>query len=274
MINLSEIYSNYLDSLKEEKTRDPFRLFVSDVGKCPRQVACRMLGTEKNPEAAQSVFNRNIMFDNALHMESRMIEALKWDGRLIAEQEDVDVYDHENWGGRFDIIADVDGRRVIEYKTANSNAFRHDFDRDDYRLQASVYDIYCRELYTLTARPLIPLFDRGGTNTYKWEEVNVSKGQVFYLMNELDDVRATMKVGGELPPKLGKILKKRSYDKELVLEPPWDCGWCDYSDVCKPETGKSVWARRDDNREPWTVCRAADPAVLANWALIELENIV
>jgi CRISPR/Cas system-associated exonuclease Cas4 (RecB family) len=274
MINLSQIYAEYLSSLKEEKERDPYRLFVSDVGKCPRQVGYRLIGTAKNPEAEQTGWNRSIMFDNALHMEQRMIEALEWKGLLIAEQMDVDVYDRDNWGGRFDMIANLDGIRVVEYKTANSNAFRHDFDRDDYRLQASTYHVYCEDEYGLTAPPLIPLFDRGGTNTYKWEEVEVEPERVAMLMDELEWVRKDAKNDMVLTPQLDKVLVKRSYEKALVLEAPWDCGWCDYSDECQPDMSTSTWAKRTDNREPWTVCKAADPTILEEWATRETEELV
>lgn len=269
MVNLSQIYAEYIDSLKDKKVRDPQRLFVSDVGHCPRSVSYRIQETEKNPVADQTLWNKTIMFDLAQQMEWRMVEALDHAGLLIAEQLDVDIFDRENWGGRFDFIADVDGIRVIEFKTANSNAFRHPFDRPDYRLQASVYHIYCEEEYGLDAQPLIPLFDRGGTNTYKWEEVVVEPEKVKYLMDELECVRNGMEA-----PQLEKVLVKRSYDKQIVLEPPWSCGWCDYSDVCKPDMGTSIWAVRKDNRDPWEAKKAADPVKLAAYCTSIVDEIL
>lgn len=273
MINLSALYSNYIDSLKEEKERDPYRLFISDVGKCPRQVGYRLVGTEKNIVSKQTLINKNIMFDVALHMEEMMMEALNKEGLLIAFQDDVDVYDRENWGGRLDFIADVEGTRVVEFKTVASGAFRHGLDYPHYRKQSMTYDMYCRDVYNLEAVPLLPFFDRGGTNTWQWEEVQPDDHLITSLMDELEEVRADAKEGNVFYPQLSRQLFKRSYEKQLVCEAPWDCGWCDYSDECEPDMSKSVWAVRDDNREPWTVKRAANPLVLEKWATKELENI-
>jgi hypothetical protein len=273
LINLSALYSNYIDSLKETKERDPYRLFISDVGKCPRQVGYRLIGADKNYVSEQTLINKNIMFEVALHMEEMMMSALEREGILIAFQEDVEVYDRENWGGRLDFVADVEGIRVVEFKTVASGAFRHGLDYPHYRKQSMTYDMYCRDVYGLEAVPLLPFFDRGGTNTWQYEEVQPDDHLIASLMDELDAVRVDAQNDMVISPKLPKKLFKRSYEKQLVYEPPWDCGWCDWSDECNPDMGKSVWAERKDSREPWTVKKAADRELLMKWATKELENI-
>jgi hypothetical protein len=274
MLNLSEVYSDYLDSLKEDKDRDPHRLFLSDVGKCPRQVGYRLLETEKNPVNDQTRWNKTIMFANALYMEDVMAKALSRKGVLVAYQEDVDVYDRVNWGGRLDIVADLDGVRVVEFKTLNPNAFRHGLDYPHYRGQAMSYDVYCKEVYDLTAAPFLAYFDRAGQNTFQVEIVETDEHYVRTTMDTLEKVRNEAIANTVTYPKLDKVLVMRSYDKQLVYEPQWGCQWCDYSDVCKPDMSKSVWATRDDNRSPWTIKRAADPAILEAYATKTLERFV
>lgn len=274
MLNLAEIYSNYCDSLADDKQRDPFRLFISDIGKCPRQIAYRLLETEKNYEPPQSKWNKSIMFSVALFLEDNLQKALEHAGRLIAFQDDIEMPDRDNWGGRLDFIADVGGRRVVEFKTLNPNAFRHDLDYPHYRMQAMTYDLYCKEKYGLEKDALLVFFDRAGQNTYQTEEVPTNEGLIREKMDELDAVRDDASLGGPLPPRLPKVLKHRSYDKQIVLEPPWECGYCDYSDACNPDVSKSVWAERKSTAHPWTPKDAANREMLEQHCNELLEELL
>ncbi len=77
-------------------------------------------------------------------------------------------------------------------------------------------------------------------------------------MDRLDIMRSEVISEEHLPPKMEKVLKLRSYGKKIVLEPPWQCGWCDYSDVCKPDLRKQDWANFDKETGIWTPTSKAE----------------
>ena len=124
-MSLSAIYADFVK--KEEKDRDPLRLFVTDAGKCHRQIAYRLLDTEKDYVSPQAEINKLIMFDIAEYLEETLWVALLESNKGVDYQQDVVMHDRENWGGRFDIIADYDGgERVIEVKSLYPGAFKYD----------------------------------------------------------------------------------------------------------------------------------------------------
>lgn len=272
-MSLSEIYAWYYDSRQEKKERDQLRLYVTDLGKCKRQVAYRLLGTPKNPKADQTVVNESIMFDLADFLELQLCDALDAKGLLLDYQRGINIYDHENWGGRLDILADYHGARVIEVKSVRSNKFNYADELPDraHSKQAAVYDHYIREEDgedSLQAAPLLWYVDRGGSNTplefpieYDWEEIDAE-------MCALDKIREALDIFDDesLPPQMQKVLKLRSYGKKIVLEPPWNCGYCDYSDACQPDMRKSEWANFDKGSGLWTPTSRADIAKLVLFA--------
>jgi hypothetical protein len=263
-MNLSQMYAAWLDSKKEEKDRDPKRLFVSDVGKCPRMVAYRMLETEMDFKAEQSKVNKTIMFDLAEHIEALLAEALKESGSLIAYQDGIDLSPRINWGGRLDIVATYNGGpRIIEVKTVHPNAFNYELDYYNHQCQAAVYDMYWWNTPEHHELPLLVYFDRGGQNTPVEQVVDYDADEIHMQMDNLEAMRDKLP---ELPGQMPKELHVRSYSKKIVLEPDHQCSYCDYALTCQPDMGKSVWAERDNADAPWTPKKAADPVVLAGFA--------
>lgn len=265
-MNLSTIYANHV--AKEEKERDQYRLFVSDVGKCPRMAGYRMIGQQRDAISEQSHLNKLIMFDLAEYMERTLYWALIASGQAIAYQDDVEFPDRENWGGRLDIIAGYPlamTPRIIEVKTLHPNAFRYGIDYEAHRQQASVYHIYCEEKYGLSLPPLLVYFDRGGTNTPQEQEVNVDKDHTLALMDELERARDKA-YNGKLPARASKVLKVRDAGKSIKLEPSPDCRYCDWQGTCVPHMGKEVWATRVDVEGPWQPTKKAKPDMLEAFA--------
>ena len=266
-MSLSSIYANYLNSKKEEKVRDPKRLFLSDIGKCPRQVAYRLLETEEEYESEQEKINKTIMFDLAEHIEETLWLALEEKGMGVAFQPEVPLPDRENWGGRADIIADYCGRRVLEVKSIYPGAFKYPLENKypQHHHQANSYDIYLQDIYGLEAGPLIPYFDRGGQNTPQEIEVWMDSSGTIRLMDELDEVRENLP---ELPDKLPKCLTLTSYNKKIVYGPDPACRlpYCRYVDTaCHPDKSKSEWAVRERIKgqyQPWVLKKAHDPEIL------------
>lgn len=261
MKSLSEMYADHVQG--EQKERDPLRLFVSDVGKCPRQVAFRLKETTKDPVSDQTLINKQIMFDIAEHLEVTLYAAIAAQGRNIAYQFPVDMYDRENWGGRGDIIADYGGSRVIEVKSLYPGAFKHDIFYPQHRHQADIYDHYCSEEWELSAAPLLLYLDRGGMNTPVEQEVRMPWERSCALMDEMDAMRTALPT---MPEQLPHVLIERSWAKELSHEPDWHCTRCDYAWTCEKSMSKSVWATRPSKNDPWTIRKAADIDVLLKYA--------
>ncbi len=278
-MSLSAIYAEYLNNQKTHKDRDPKRLFLTDLGKCHRQIAYRMLETEQDPRSEQQDINSTIMFDLAEHIEDVLIEALGDD--VLTYQEDAPITDvtpeHVNWGGRCDILAEYNGRRVIEVKSVYPSSFKPDLPTKHhyYHLQAMAYDIYFREKYQLYASPLLAYFDRGGTNTPIEVEVTLSDDDVLKEMVLLENVRDNLP---HLPPKLPKVIEVRSWGKELKLEPDSACRqpYCKYTLECKPDTRTSCLAKREKDGDPWVATKAgrSHSNLLLDYAFTQTEKIM
>jgi len=265
-MNLSATLARHLNAQKEEKDRDPARLYVTDMGKCPRMVAYRIQQTEVDPVAEQSRINKTIMFDLAERIEVNLADALRAEGNLLGYQDGISLLPHENWGGRLDIVAMYKGSpRIIEVKTIHPNAFNHDIDYPQHHMQAAVYDIYYDWAGTQHDNPIVVYFDRGGQNTSVEQDCGYSRGEIEAQMVLLENARTTA-LAGELPPQMPKVLKLRSYAKQVMLEPSHQCTYCDYAMTCKPDMSKSVWAERPDNKSPFAAKKKANPEKLAAFA--------
>lgn len=269
---MSEMYCVYIESMKESKERDPLRLFVSDLGKCPRMIGYRMSGTEPDYISKQAFINKQIMFDTAEHIETMLTQALENEGLLIGSQVDVEFDGaRENWGGRCDIMADYNGRRIIEVKTTHPGAFKFDLDYPEHHLQAACYDLYMGDKWQLDAPPMLVYFDRGGQNTPVEKIVEVRTDNLLREMDKLEMVRDLMP---DLLDKLPKVLKLRSYKKEIKLEPDYRCGYCDYRETCKPLEGTETWASRPNANVPFTPSKKADPEKVVEFCNSILEDIL
>lgn len=256
-MTLSHLVAAHINRDKEEKERDPMRLFLSDIGKCPREVAYRLMGTEKDPETEQEKINKTIMFDLAERIERNVIEALDAEGILIGEQIDIKITDRKNWGGRLDILADYYGRRVIEVKSIYPGAFNYDLTEryPQHHHQANSYDHYCYEEYELEAPPLLSYWDRGGQNTPQEVEVHIAFNRT---ADEMDKLEMARDMVPDLPDRLGKVLNLRNYSKAIMLEPDGRCKrpYCKYTLECKQDMSVSCMADRENKDAMWKMKKA------------------
>ena len=266
-MDLAAVYDDYLVSKTIEKDRDPLRLFVTDVGKCPRQVALRMLGAKK----AETNARQRAMWDVAEYIEKTLADALDVAGRLTGYQFPIPIEDRENWGGRGDIsAADDEGKEFgIEVKTVNPMAFKHqDRPKEGHVYQKTIYEHY------LDIPFLLWYFDRGSdSNDPEQYDTSAEWEHVSSLMDELERMRAALP---ELPPILPRVLKK--FDKGTVLKqgPAWQCkpteqhGYCPYSGVsCFPDMSWNKWI---DIEPGFTPTKKADMDAVYEWALREADE--
>ena len=282
-MTLSHLVAAHINRDKEDKERDPKRLFLSDIGKCPREVAYRLMEAERDHETEQEKINKTIMFDLAERIERNVIDALDAEGMLIAEQLDIEMPDRTNWGGRLDILADYYGRRVIEVKSKYPGAFKYDLTTKYIweHHQARSYDHYCHDGYGLTAEPLLSYWDRGGQNTPQEVLVAVEWASTCQEMDVLDDTRERLP---ELPERLGKVLNLKNWYKDLILEPDGRCKrpYCKYTETCKQDMSTSCMASRTKEGGmwlPWKTKKAVSgheslvEEFLTDFAHKEMENM-
>lgn len=270
-LGISGMLATWIAKQKQEKDRDPMRLYLSDLGKCPRQIQYRLLQTPTNPASEQSIVNKELMFRQADNIETDITQMFAEGGHLWGFQESIEIPDRENWGGRYDIIADYPTKRIIEVKTLHPNAFRYDLDYPTHRLQAWSYHHYLAQTEELKEYPLLVYFDRGGSNT-PVEQI-VTPQPVVAVMDELDCARFECNVDQEVKwNQLPKVLKIRNAGKTIKLEPDGRCQYCDYSQLCAPDMGTEAWANRPDDVHPWVPTKKADPEALEAFATTIVED--
>lgn len=269
-MSLADIYDDYLVAMTIGKERDPKRLFVTDVGKCPRQVALRMMQADRKPVLPQ----QRMMWDLAEYIEETLMKALDVAGELESYQEPVVLPDRENWGGRMDIVRRVgDKLQIVEVKTERSNSLKRNADgnlayahpKPNHVRQASIYHHYFDFGEDGELPPVIWYAARGGSNLpVECVIDNVDFEPIRLEMDELDTVRDNLP---ELPPMLPKVIKETSYGKVLKYVTPWDCGYCDFAGVsCSPDLSEQVWAELDKKAGTWSIKGAANQSKLSGWA--------
>jgi hypothetical protein len=261
-MSLAEVYDAYLLSKEDKRDRDPHRLFVSDVGRCPKAVALRMSQAKKKPISDSEARNQRLMWDLAEYIEGTLADALFHEGLIDVGgyQMRVPIDDRDNWGGRLDILTLEP--RIIEVKTVRSNAFRFD-DRPkkEHIYQAAIYSHYLETPATLV------YFDRGGSNTPEEYEVEHEWEPIRKLMDELDAVREALPA---LPDMLPKVLKYTDRSTKLKLVPDWRCGYCDYSEAsCHPDMSTETWA---ELKGAWTPTKKADLDQVVQWATEQADT--
>jgi len=260
---------------KVDKVRDPMRLYATDIGKCPRQVCYRLLSTKKDYESPEKQRNDQRMYDVAEFIEAMLTAAFMWRGDLISHQTPVPFAQRSNWGGRADLIVELDGHyRVIEVKTHRGNASNYTLPKVPHVHQASSYHWELAREYELDASPLLWYVSRDGSGEPGEYEVPHVEAETVSLMDELDAARTRISLPGLdcLPPQLDKVLQLRSYGKTISCEPDWQCGYCAYAGTCQPDMSKSTWAALDGNG--WVVKKAADVALLSAWGEKNTEGML
>jgi len=272
-----ECYVEVMSHPVVRKERDQYRLFSTDIGKCPRAISYRMRGVAKDPRSAEQERNDRAMFEVAEHIESNLVAAFMWHGQLFDHQFSIpfSAYGRENWGGRGDLLVWLDGQvRIVEVKTHRGNASNYDLPKHPHMMQARSYDLHPPVDAELTAPGILWYKSRDGSGD-PWEfPVIAPATEVNGLMDELEAVREDAKADRELPTRRLKVLKLTSYGKKVELQPHWECkpGWCNFHETCKPDTGKSCWAEL--NGTLWNVKRAADVDALAAWGADEAAKML
>ena len=274
------VYDRWLVHQEGERRKRNGRLYVSDVGKCPRRIGYDLLDTTAKPSDPVQHNNMLRKFRLGVLVEQEMLEALRWSGQLVDYHVHLDLRD--NWGGELDFLVkdypdEGDGLRVFEMKGEFTKAYRFlaKEPRLEHTYQVGIYD---DEMGGLPLPPLVHYerlpdtkFSKGSGEDLWCEYIIDPKPDTAPLMDELDAMRSGLpELPGILPRVLKFTNKKRGSDQytKVSLVPDWRCNYCPYSNpeeggVCACETSVETWAEWDGG---WSQTKRADSGVLAGWA--------
>jgi hypothetical protein len=256
-------------------------LRATDVGKCPRAVAYRLLKTPKKPRSASAAANREVMMWAAYRFHFLTYSALNWAGILVEHEYEVPLPD--GWIGRSDaLIRNGDDLWRFDEKTVLPNAlqnYRYDHPKAKDCLQLATYD-----LPEPLGRGLIEYTDRAGSNRPEECEIDLEKWgtKVPPLMVALEAMRDSLP---ELPPMLDPTYQAhyskgqggRMWLSTIDCVTPWDCSYCDYhltrlESRTNPNSGrprKYGWTQSE------SVCKPVNlpPQQVAEWKNGSLTNV-
>ena len=261
-MDVSALIGEYLESNEEHKERND-RLYVTDVGRCPRSVAYDLMGAKKRTLSKHKAANKRFMFRLAHHVETDVGQALAHARIEYISQHPLEIDDHENWGGRPDFVIVRNGEMAygIEVKSLHPNAFRFELPKKEHIYQTTIY-----KEYTKTPEDWLLWYgDRGGANTPQQFVVSsLLRDDCARLMDELDAVRAALP---DIPPPAPKVLKFTdkirgvAQYKKVRLVPDWHCEYCDHREAsCFPDMRTETWAEWTNG---WVPTRKANVDALS-----------
>lgn len=257
---------------------------MSMLGKCKRQSIFKKAHVPKMVKTKIEKRKQDIKFDMADDCETKIIDAWFDRGVLVSSQLTVNQGLPPNWAGRLDAWLnrpDI-GFEIVEIKASHPNMFtRSTIELPKYinYLQCLGYlyavnnwfmglkpfgDLDCNDFLVSNGRVIY--MNRGGESEPLPFPFKFTKKERLIVIKEIKSVNKCWKAYNKtikkplkkrcLPDMLGKTVKIRKKKKkgadtwEAVLEPSWECDWCDYCDVsCHPDKAKNKCGHFDSEGE-------------------------
>jgi len=201
---------------REEPTRPRDYFYVSEVGKCPRQIFYSAKGFPRPP--IDGLTARKLAVGDDAHR--RIVQALYGLGIVVAAE--VPIPPAQLFHGRCDAIASLDGKNyVVEIKTAHPYVFDQmaGGPRRDHYLQLQLYLHYFR------IPQGIILAENKATQEFREFVVDLDRKAVNQTLRTFEELRQIIFVQGVLPPLPGPEDKK---DWEFD-----QCRYCPYVQFCR-----------------------------------------
>jgi CRISPR/Cas system-associated exonuclease Cas4 (RecB family) len=210
---LIELLEEYFQREEPQRERDYF--YVSEVGKCPRQIFYTVKGFPRPPLDGQTA--RKLLVGEDAHR--RLVQALYSLGLVVAAE--VPIPPGALFHGRADAIISLGGKNyVVEIKTVHPYNFDQMYNapRRDHYLQLQLY------LHYFQIPQGIILAENKATQELREFVVELDRPEVGRVLAEFEELREKIFVRGELPP-----LPDKSH---------WDydqCKYCPFVDFCKED---------------------------------------
>ncbi|MGB9757106.1 MAG: PD-(D/E)XK nuclease family protein [Candidatus Bipolaricaulaceae bacterium] len=210
---LIELLEEYFQREEPHRERDYF--YVSEVGKCPRQIFYAVKGFPRPPLDGQTA--RKLAVGEEAHR--RIVQAMYELGIVVAVE--APIPPGALFHGRADAIVSLSGKNyVVEIKTVHP----YNFDqmaiapRRDHYLQLQLY------LHYLQIPQGIILAENKATQELREFVVELDRPEVNRVLAEFEALRELIFVRGELPPLPDKT--DWEYDQ---------CKYCPFADFCRKD---------------------------------------
>lgn len=224
---------------REERSRPRDYFYVSEAGKCPRQIYYSAKGFPRPP--LDGLTARKLAVGDDAHR--RLAQALFGMGIVVAAE--VPTPPGSLFHGRCDVIVSLDGKNyVVEMKTAHPYSFDQmtSGPRRDHYLQLLLY------LHYFGIPQGVILAENKATQELKEFVVPLDRAEVDRVLRAYERLRQTIFVEGRLPPLPGQE-EKRDWDYD-------QCRYCPYVPLCSEDVAELP--RRVSVEEPEPVLAAPD----------------
>lgn len=201
---------------REERSRPRDYFYVSEVGKCPRQIYYSIKGFPRPP--LDGLTARKLAVGDDAH--KRLAQALFGMGVVVAAE--APIPPGRLFHGRCDVIVSLDGKNyVVEVKTAHPYSFDQmsSGPRRDHYLQLQLY------LHYFEIPQGIVLAENKATQELKEFVVPLDRAEVKRVIGDFERLHRTIFVEGQLPPLPGRE-EKRDWEFD-------QCRYCPYVRFCK-----------------------------------------
>lgn len=203
---LKEIIDQFY--LKRQESRGQTRFYVSNAGKCPRQVFFAMKNYPKKSMEAQAL--RKMHHGDVVH--SKLKNILYSLG--IVKATEIEIPPQELVSGRADAIIGMNGKEyVVELKSINSFGFEQlDRPKDGDVKQLTLYMHYFN-----IAQGLL-VYENKNTQEMKEFEVSYDGALAKSIMDSFASLKQNVD-SGQVPEKPGELEQ-------------WQCDYCPYIEEC------------------------------------------
>jgi CRISPR/Cas system-associated exonuclease Cas4 (RecB family) len=237
---LAERLDQYFQREERNRPRDYF--YVSEVGKCPRQIYYSVKGFPRPP--MDGLTARKLAVGDDAHR--RLAQALFGMGVVVAAE--VPMPPGSLFHGRCDTIVSLDGKNyVVEVKTAHPYSFDQmtSGPRRDHYLQLQLY------LHYFGIPQGIVLAENKATQELKEFVVPLDRAEVDRVIRLFERLRQVIFVEGRLPPLPGQE-EKRDWEFD-------QCRYCPYVPFCNEDIAEPP-GRRGVEAPVEVVTVAEEPA--------------
>jgi hypothetical protein len=232
---------------------EPLLLHVTDLNKCPRQVALRLQG-EQQVNFPQEI----ITMDAGTERHWAIFSALMWGGFDPIYEVAVEGLP-EGWSGSIDLLLKLPVNEVIfDFKTQRAQAFKLEASRSQWPKPEWVEQLDTYRIFTPRAvASANVVMDRDGSNqtqTIWTPSLTPERAQVIReKMIFLEDVRtrALNANGPTIPHMLPVTVRwedvrdtRKGWSGDLIYGPSWKCSYCGMESCPQHRAHKRVLATR------------------------------
>jgi len=226
---LIDLIDKYYEDKNYEKDKQHF--YITDAGKCPRNVYFSMKGYPKKAKEGRTLR----IFDRGDIIHQRIMSVLLGIPEVRVVSSEVDIPSKELFHGRADAVISIESNLyVVEIKSSGDFKFRKLTSPEDaHKKQVQLYMHYFKIPYGIV------IYENKNTQAMKEFEEKYDPKLCKKIISEFEELK--YQIENEIMPPIPLDLKEKR-DAAEVGEGgfPWECEYCDFKEECgKIEKNKS-----------------------------------